>query len=85
MGWEITIDAAGRVVIPKEVRQKHHLSGGSRLTLVTDEERLVLIPSRQQTSTIEKAGLLVFRGELDVETPDHRAIREESLARFGGT
>ena len=84
MEREITIDASGRLVIPKDVRQRHRLAAGARLTLVDDEERLILIPRQQTGSTIEKAGLLVFQGRLEGATPDHRAMRDERLARLAG-
>ncbi|MCP4897835.1 MAG: AbrB/MazE/SpoVT family DNA-binding domain-containing protein [bacterium] len=84
MEWEITIDASGRVVIPKEVRRRHHLSGSSRLILVETDERLVLIPRRKRGTTVEKAGMLVFQGRLDSEFPDHRALREERARHLMG-
>lgn len=84
MAREITIDSSGRVVIPMDVRQRHHLSAGSRLILVDDEERLVLIPRQGQTTTLEKAGLLVFQGQLAPGFPDHRAVRDERLSSLAG-
>ena len=84
MEREITIDGSGRVVIPRDVRQRHHLVAGSRLILVDDDERLVLIPRQQLPTTSEKAGLLVFQGQLMQELPDHRAVRDERLSRLAG-
>lgn len=84
MPREITIDASGRVVIPKIVRSRHRLSAGTRLTLVEEDDRLILIPRPAHTATAERGGLLVFRGRLSGEVPDHRALREERLDRLGG-
>jgi AbrB family looped-hinge helix DNA binding protein len=84
MEREITIDGSGRIVIPREVRLRHHLTPGSRLTLVDHDERLVLIPRQGQTTTLEKAGLLVFQGRLASEFPDHRVVRDERLSRLAG-
>jgi AbrB family looped-hinge helix DNA binding protein len=84
MEREITIDASGRVVIPKDVRRRHHLSGGSRLILTDDEEKLILIPRRQAGGTVEKSGLLVFQGRLEPDFPDHRDDREDRIASLMG-
>lgn len=84
MPWEITIDASGRLVIPKEVRLRHHLSAGQRLELSEEEDRLVLIPRHRQTATKEKAGLVVFRGRLPERFPDHRVLRDERLDGLAG-
>lgn len=83
MARQITIDASGRLVIPKSVRQRHHLDAGSHLTLVDEEDRLVLIPSDREPRIVEKDGLLVIAGDGAIEIPDHRALREERLSRQG--
>ncbi len=82
MEREIAIDGSGRVVIPVDVRQRHRLVPGSRLILVDDDERLVLIPRQQLPTTLEKAGLLVFQGQLVKALADHRAIRDDRLSRL---
>jgi AbrB family looped-hinge helix DNA binding protein len=82
---EITIDASGRLVIPKAVRKRHRLSAGARLTLVEEEDRLVLVPRHQETIAVERSGLMVFRGHLTGEVPDHRALRNERLDRLAGS
>jgi AbrB family looped-hinge helix DNA binding protein len=84
MEKEITIDPAGRLVIPKEIRQRHQLSAGSRLIVVEDGDRIVLVPRQAQPSTIEIGGLLVFTGRLSGEAPDHRQLRESRIARKAG-
>lgn len=84
MPIEITIDASGRMVIPKTVRARHHLSAGARLTLVEEDDRLVLVPRRGETVTAERGGLLIFRGRLTGEVPDHRTLRQERIDRLGG-
>lgn len=83
MAEEITIDGSGRLVIPKDVRARHRLTAGARLILVEEEDRLVLVPQASEPSTVERAGLLVFRGTLAGEVPDHRELRNERLDRFG--
>jgi len=41
---EVVIDRQGRIVIPKEVREKYGLSGECRLELVPRENAIELIP-----------------------------------------
>lgn len=83
MAREITIDGSGRLVIPKDVRRSHHLEAGTRLTLVEEEDRLVLVPEKAQPRLIEKNGLLVVSGLSAGEIPDHRTLRRERINRQG--
>ena len=84
MAREITIDASGRLVIPKDVRERHHLSPGSRLRLDEEGDRLVLVASPDAPITVEESGLIVFRGRLTGAIPDHRELRDERLDRMAG-
>lgn len=82
MDREITIDASGRLVIPKDVRTRHRLSPGTRLRLEEEGDRLVLQPTPDSPLVEEEAGLLVFQGRLMGEVPDHRDLRDERLERL---
>lgn len=84
MAEEITIDASGRLVIPKPVRERHRLSAGARLTLLEEDDRLILVPRHAETLVEDRRGLLIFRGRLTGPVPDHRTIREERLDRLAG-
>jgi AbrB family looped-hinge helix DNA binding protein len=84
MPEEITIDGSGRLVIPKDVRARHRLTAGARLLLVEEEDRLVLVPRASETATVERAGILVFRGALAGAIPDHRDLRNERLDHVAG-
>jgi len=84
MEREIAIDGSGRIVIPRDLRLRHRLVAGSRLIVVDDEDRLVLIPRQQLPTTVEKDGLLVFQGQLPEEHADDRAVRDERLRRISG-
>lgn len=72
------------MVIPKDVRRSHHLVAGTRLTLVEEDHRLILIPEVAQPRLVEKNGLLVVSGSCTGEIPDHRTIREERIDRQSG-
>lgn len=84
MPSHVTIDASGRLVIPKAVRDRHHLTAGTRLVLVEEDARLVLVPRHAESVAEEKGGYLVFRGHLTGAVPDHRALRRERLDRLSG-
>lgn len=83
MPQTITMDSSGRLVIPKNVRMSLRLVAGSRLTLVADDERLVLVPEPSQPRLVERNGLLVVAGGEQDAIPDHRTLREERLVVLG--
>jgi AbrB family looped-hinge helix DNA binding protein len=82
----IAIDAAGRLVIPKVIRTRLHLEEGARLRVREEAgKRLVLEPVSEEGVPVEVDGLLVIRGRLLGEIPDHREQRTQrirSLRRF---
>ncbi len=81
----VTIDRAGRLVVPKAVRTKLQLREGTRLRLRAEAgQRLVLERVAEESAPVEVDGLLVIRGRLVGEIPDHReqrALRIRSLGR----
>jgi AbrB family looped-hinge helix DNA binding protein len=61
MTTEITVDSAGRVLIPKPLRKQLHLGPGDTLQLESDGDRITLSPIRQKGRLIKKHGILVFQ------------------------
>lgn len=84
MEREITIDRSGRLVIPKDLRDQHHLRAGAKLRVINDEDCIVLVPSRSEPRLVEKDGLLVVKSRSKAEIPDHRDLRDERSAKLGG-
>ena len=82
MAMTVTIDGAGRLVVPLVVRKRLNLRNGSRLSLVADEDRILLEPERTESVATEREGILVLQGELAGEIPDHRRLREERVGRL---
>jgi AbrB family looped-hinge helix DNA binding protein len=80
----ITIDGAGRVVIPKALRTRLRLDPGRRLRVLLEGGRIVLEPADEVSKPVEVDGLLVIRGKLRGPVPDHRALREAHLQRRTG-
>ncbi len=62
-GMTLKVDKAGRVVLPKVVRDRLRLRAGSGLTLEERAEGILLRPIGRRASLIEKGGLLIHRGE----------------------
>lgn len=61
MKTTVTIDKAGRVVIPKEIRDELHLEAGDTLSLESEGERVTLRPIHG--SPLQKEhGVWVFHG-----------------------
>ena len=91
MNTTLTIDKAGRVVLPKPVRDQMQLSAGDSLVLDSAEDRIVLRPVREAVGMRKKQGIWV----LDVDEPltleavnqtteDVRREREQSLLGLPG-
>jgi len=62
MGKPISIDRAGRLVIPKRLRDRLGLAEGVRLHIWEEDGRLVLEPVAQEARLVEDGGLLVIEG-----------------------
>ena len=82
MPFEITIDGAGRLVIPQAVRRRLHLTAGSRLRLTEDGERLRLERAAGNATLAPRGRLLVLVAAEPGEVSDHRALREERAERI---
>jgi AbrB family looped-hinge helix DNA binding protein len=67
----ITLDKAGRVVLPKPLRQQMHLGPGDRLQLDSEGERITLRPLRPKVLLKKEYGVWVYQGEpTDVSITD---------------
>lgn len=56
----LTIDKAGRIVLPKPVREELQLSPGDSLEVESSEERVILRPVRGHGRIYKKQGVWVF-------------------------
>lgn len=87
MSKPITIDRAGRIVVPADVRRRLNLGAGSRLTVDVVAQRIQLTPVPQND-----AELLVTSGRRTVLRPTGQAFdaavatraERDAQARRGG-
>lgn len=89
MSYTIQIDASGRLVLPKAVRERLNLSGGAslRADVVAGRIELTPIANEQETVLIRKSGITVLkRAGVSVDavaavTAEREALEERALRR----
>lgn len=59
MAMRITIDKAGRVVIPKQLRRQLGVAAGAALEATAEGGRLVIEPLANEVTLVAEEGLLV--------------------------
>lgn len=88
MTTRLIIDKAGRVIIPKPLREELHLAPGDALEMETAGEQITLRPVRGTGPLTKEYGVWVIRTgtPLAASTPDSllEEIREERDAINGG-
>ena len=60
---KLVIDGAGRIVLPKLVRRRFNLRGGSTISLSVETDAIVLRPTDHAAALVNERGLLVHDGE----------------------
>ena len=79
------VDRFGRIVVPKEIRDRHGLAAGSEVEIEDAAEMIILRRHEDLPGLVEKQGILVFRGrstgDLDAAM---RSQRQERLRRSRG-
>jgi AbrB family looped-hinge helix DNA binding protein len=86
MTSKLSLDKAGRIVIPKALREELHLSTGDTLQLESEGDAITLRPLRPEALLRKERGVWVYEGE-----PTHVSIpdlidreREKRLREFTG-
>jgi AbrB family looped-hinge helix DNA binding protein len=59
----ISIDKAGRVVLPKALREKMRVEAGDDLLVEAEGDRITLRPVRQEALLKKELGIWVYKGE----------------------
>ena len=63
MTTKLTLDRAGRVLIPKTLRKELHLGPGDSLQLNSEGEEITLRPVRPKALLKKEQGVWVYQGE----------------------
>ncbi len=71
------IDKAGRLVLPKPVRDRFGLHEGSRIELIEGPDGVTLKPVEAGPSMVMKRGLWVHMGRIPTGFDTVEAIRED--------
>jgi AbrB family looped-hinge helix DNA binding protein len=84
----LTIDKAGRIVLPKPVREELQLSPGDALEVESSEERVILRPVRGNGRIYKKQGVWVMHAGAplpeDIVEKTIQQIRREREQSFLG-
>ena len=80
----VTIDKAGRLVVPKRIRDRWALRGGETLVLEDLDDRMVLRRTESDGELVERGGILTFRDSRGPVTLDETldAIDKSREPRF---
>jgi AbrB family looped-hinge helix DNA binding protein len=81
MADKVTMDSAGRVLIPRALRDELRLEPGDTLTLDSDGEAVTLKPVRAESAMRKERGIWVFRGGAKISAAD----TDDALARLRAT
>lgn len=81
-GMIITIDRAGRVVVPKTLRERFNLTAGTELEIRAVGDGLELRRMDAETSLVRKHGILVHHGSARTALDVGEFIRAEREARI---
>jgi AbrB family looped-hinge helix DNA binding protein len=79
MNATVEMDKAGRLVVPKKMRDALHLCAGDRLSMVLDGEKLILAADRGRRGMYRDRGWLVYDSGVPME--DDHAVRQIEDAR----
>jgi AbrB family looped-hinge helix DNA binding protein len=78
----LKMDKAGRVILPKPVRDRLGLHGGSDLEIQETPEGIVLKPADRRPSLVKKGSFFVHTGEISPGYDILTAIDEDREERM---
>jgi AbrB family looped-hinge helix DNA binding protein len=88
MALTLKIDPAGRIVLPKPIRERHGLRAGSEIELTESGDGLLLKLVEQRASLVQEGRFLVHRGTPSADFDPRRAIdddREDRIRHLAGS
>ena len=81
-GMNLKIDKAGRVILPKPIRDRLGLHEGSDLEIIETAEGVMLKPTETRPSMVKKDGLWVHTGKVPPGFDIVQAIRDDREERI---
>jgi AbrB family looped-hinge helix DNA binding protein len=84
-GMKISMDKAGRIVVPKPLRKRLGLGPGVELEVVDQPGGVLLRPVEQRPSMVQVDGLWVHQGRAEAEANWERVLDDVREERTQGT
>ena len=81
-GMTLRMDKAGRVILPKPVRDRPGLHEGSDLDIEETPDGVLLKPTEQRPSMVKKEGLWVHTGKVPPGFDIVQAVRDDREERI---
>jgi len=78
----VNIDKAGRIVVPKPIRERFGLRAGTEIELEEAAGGIMISAVEPQPSLIRKRGILVFTGKLPPGVDGTRLVQDDREARI---
>jgi AbrB family looped-hinge helix DNA binding protein len=78
MNTKVTVDSAGRVLLPRALRDQMQLAPGDTLALDSDGVQVTLKPMRQESAMRKERGVWVFNSGTKIAA----AETDEALAKL---
>jgi AbrB family looped-hinge helix DNA binding protein len=82
MNARVTIDKAGRLVLPKGIRQALRIGAGDVLDVTSDEDRIVLSAVRIPPGLSKERGVWVYRSGQHVDCSIPELIDRQRTSRI---
>lgn len=83
MSSRVTIDKAGRFVLPKPLRDELRLAPGDTLELMRDGDKIIISPGRQQATLQKEHGVWVYRSGRPADASLTELINQDREDRIG--
>jgi AbrB family looped-hinge helix DNA binding protein len=82
----LTIDDAGRLVLPKRVRKLFNLASGDKLRISADDKGIHLEPVSPMGQLVRDGTMLIFRGEFSepITTELVQRLLDEDRSKLAG-
>jgi AbrB family looped-hinge helix DNA binding protein len=72
---EINVSTKGQIVLPAKLRKKYHIDGGTKLRVIDDGEKIILIPVTRDYIEAMR-GVLKGSGAFKILNQERQAERD---------